>query len=42
MDTLTEGNNCALSNFDTSSISKKVKDKDNEKYKKQKEIISLI
>ena len=40
--TLIEGNNCALSNFYTSSISNKVKEKDKEKDKKEKEIISLI
>ena len=36
------GTNCALFNFNTSSISKEVKDKDKDKYIKQKEKISLI
>ena len=38
MDTLTEGNNCALSKFYTFSIPKIGKEKDNDKDKKQKEI----
>ena len=36
MDTLIEGNNCALSNFYFSYISNKVKEKDNEKEKKSR------